>query len=89
MLGICNLRLREFLKRDVILNDHNGSFSSESANEVVEACFVIYKSLIDHVIQKDVKATNRDYASEETIQEANEDRKKRADIKKKRLVDNY
>ena len=79
----------ELLKNTDILNDHNGSFSSESANEVVEACFVIYKSLIDHVIQKDVKATNRDYASEETIQEANEDRKKRADIKKKRLVDNY
>lgn len=61
----------------------------EQSNEVVSECFAIYKSLIEHVIEKDVKATARDFASKKDIIESREDRKRREKEKKQRWIQHY
>lgn len=77
------------LKRDDQTQDRNSGINSEACNKIVESSFAIYKTLIDYVIERDVKATNRDYSDEETIGDAIKDREAREHLKKKMIVDKY
>ncbi|SGZ38743.1 uncharacterized protein HGUI_00943 [Hanseniaspora guilliermondii] len=77
------------MKIDTQAQDLNNSIDSEACNKIVESCFSIYKSLINHVIERDVKATARDYSDKEIIQDVIKDRETRRKIKNKKMVDNY
>lgn len=77
------------LKRDDQAQGLETGNYSEACNKIVESCFAIYKTLIDYVIERDVKATNRDYSDEETIGVTIKDREARERLKKKNIVDNY